>query len=307
MATYGNYQGYQGSAARHAHSGSPHGAHIIDPRLMELVACVPGLFSEKRVLDVGCNHGGVAVDIGLHFNAESVLGIDLDPTLIQHAKSHLSFQYSRLPPSDTAGATTTTTTTPTTESVRSANYFPISSILTHGHIPYPAATTPPTFPRNVTFSTSDAITFFHLPSPTNPDAMDLDTPSPHQRKKQSQPRETEQPRENEFDTILLLSVLKWLHLHHGDAILPAFFSALHTALRPQGRVVLELHPWESYEKAAKKVPGLRGRVGEIQVRGGENVVRVAGECGFEVVAEVEEKRDGKGRVRRRGMVVLGKR
>jgi hypothetical protein len=49
-----------------------------------------------------------------------------------------------------------------------------------------------------------------------------------------------------YDTVLCLSVVKWIHLNEGDAGLLDFFHRLFHLLRVNGRLVLEFQPWKSY-------------------------------------------------------------
>ncbi|KAI9864040.1 MAG: hypothetical protein M1813_003356 [Trichoglossum hirsutum] len=168
----------------------------------------------------------------LHFSASSVTGIDKDPDLIRQAQSHISFLYSRLKPSssppDDADLDTDTKT-----------YFPISSVLDHGHRRRPEPPSPPSlqpedtssalgFPFNVSFLTED------WSQPRNPQG---DPPT--------------------YDVLLAFSVLKWIHIRAHDAGVTSFFQRCHAALVPTGKLVLEIQPWTSYVKAVKKM----GRAG----------------------------------------------
>jgi hypothetical protein len=49
-----------------------------------------------------------------------------------------------------------------------------------------------------------------------------------------------------YDTILCLSVVKWIHLNQGDEGLIRFFKLLYLNVKNDGRVILEFQPWKSY-------------------------------------------------------------
>lgn len=161
----------------------------------------------------------------------------------------------------------------------------------------------PVFPFNVNFECIDVVKWISaqtgVPAPaaasTDPDAMDVE-PMSSQATASSIDSE-----EGQYDVILLLSVLKWIHLHHGDAILPYLFQQLHKLSKPDARLVLEAQDWESYEKAAKKNPRLWPKVNALKVKSKEEVDRVISEGGWKWEMGLDEERDAKGKVRRRGM------
>jgi 7SK snRNA methylphosphate capping enzyme len=55
----------------------------------------------------------------------------------------------------------------------------------------------------------------------------------------------------EYDTILALSITKWIHLNWGDAGMKRFFRRCFLHLNPGGRLILEAQDFAKYYKRAK--------------------------------------------------------
>ena len=54
-----------------------------------------------------------------------------------------------------------------------------------------------------------------------------------------------------MDTVMCLSVTKWVHLHTGDEGLAALFRKVFDVLAPGGYFILEPQPWKSYRQAVR--------------------------------------------------------
>jgi 7SK snRNA methylphosphate capping enzyme len=113
----------------------------------------------------------------LHYNPATIIGIDADEKLIQKAKSHLSFRWSRLGPNG------------------EIDYFPASSVEAAGHIPYPRHDKSQ-LPSKVLFHCSGFLECDPIPLP--------------------EAASVEEDEEAKFGVVMMLSVIKWIHLEHGD-------------------------------------------------------------------------------------------
>ncbi|GAN01743.1 methyltransferase C2A9.10 [Mucor ambiguus] len=174
------------------------------------------LFENKHVLDIGCNSGNIAIALAKRYNVASMHGVDIDDSLISKANINLCVAYSLDHP---------TKPSPIDLSLR-FNYFPQSMSNMFGMMPM---SLPPIkhkethrFPFNIHFETMD-----WAKTPTT--------------------------KYNQYDTILALSITKWIQLHNGDKGLRSFFKKAYDSLAPGGTLVLEPQDFDTFQRRAKQI------------------------------------------------------
>ncbi|OAX40621.1 Bin3-domain-containing protein [Rhizopogon vinicolor AM-OR11-026] len=229
LPIHGNYHGY--------YSKRP---FTRDPRLTLLPA---EFFVGKRVLDVGCNEGWVACEIGQFRGARQVIGVDIDDTLIRAAWRRRRTVWSlqspeggnisgenHLPPKRQRIDHDTSTMDNDVQ-----NYFPASCEHSYGPLPVPDRGCD-AFPHNVMFRTADWV-------------------------------KDEIPEDNiQYDIILGFSISKWIHLNARDEGLRQFFYRVHKCLKTGGVFVFEPQPWDTYSKARRMSETLKENAKHLQLR-----------------------------------------
>ncbi|KAF9260548.1 Bin3-domain-containing protein [Marasmius fiardii PR-910] len=220
---HGNYHGY--------YTRRP---FVNDPRL----ALLPDdFFAGKHVLDIGCNEGWVTIEIAQKWDAEKVVGVDIDDTLIRAAWRRRLAVWSQQGPNEVEGTQESNKkkqkrkrkSSPSPEALRNhclkSDYFPSSLEHMFGPLPVPPSENrgKNVFPHNVSFRVGDW-------------AKDSDAV----------------PEDQEgYDIVLAFSISKWIHLNEGDEGLKAFFRRVYDVLRPGGVFILEPQAWDSYKRARR--------------------------------------------------------
>lgn len=82
-----------------------------------------------------------------------------------------------------------------------------------------------------------------------------------------------------YDTIVCLSVVKWIHLNEGDAGLVAFFHKIYHLLHSGGLFILEFQPWKSYLNNKSINEHIKANFNSIMLRP-DDFERVLSEVGF---------------------------
>ncbi|KDN48298.1 hypothetical protein RSAG8_02890, partial [Rhizoctonia solani AG-8 WAC10335] len=213
-APYGNYKGYY----------TKRGNQTSDLRLKALS---PNLFKGKRVLDIGCNEGWVTCEIASRYEAQEVIGIDIDAELVSRAWRHRrevwSLQYPRTP---SRVALADTWEEENMDQPENDIHFPECFPSLFGPVPIPPQHS--TFPNNVSFHQSDWA--------SQGCAAD----------------------ELGYNVVVAFSVSKWIHVHGGDDGIKRFFSRVRDVLAAcatkasPGIFVLEAQPWAGYLSAMRK-------------------------------------------------------
>lgn len=190
-------------------------------------------FRRKVCLDVGCNKGLLCVELAARFEPTSILGIDSDPLLIDHAKSlhkRLTYEANHKDPQDhDVDDNAKLTKHPKANACAFQNLIFMPRVLKKITEPRPSPRTSEemsplverqAFPGNVCF--------------VRKDVFDLSSPSSRWNG-------------GRYDTITCFSVTKWVHLNGGDEMLLALFHKLFALVRSGGLVIVEYQPWKSYE------------------------------------------------------------
>ncbi|KAG2296876.1 hypothetical protein Bca4012_017382 [Brassica carinata] len=189
---FGNYKNYYGYRISNDMDE--------DPRLKVLKK---EWFHGKDCLDIGCNSGVMTIHIAKKFGCSSILGVDIDSSLIEVARWRLrNFVRTHKPGEKKTGADGS---------------------------------------KEQSASLSDGETKIGSEEETK----DLFQVVSFQKENFVQTRNLD---ENRYDTILCLSVTKWVHLNWGDDGLITLFSKIWRLLNPGGIFVMEPQPWKSYEK-----------------------------------------------------------
>ncbi|XP_037469603.1 probable RNA methyltransferase At5g51130 [Triticum dicoccoides] len=166
-------------------------------------------FAGKDCLDIGCNQGLVTIGLAMKFVCRSILGVDIDKGLIETANWNLR-RISRTGNVAPESAKVHNSSDSTTHSCREevVSEMPNGNISKHEQ---------PDLFEIISFRSENFV--------------------------QSTHRYTER-----YDTIMCLSVTKWIHLNWGDDGITTLFVKIWSLLRPGGIFIMEPQPWTSYRK-----------------------------------------------------------
>lgn len=201
VAIFGNYRHYYGYRRG--------GDKNEDPRFN---AFNKEWFQDKDCLDVGCNQGLITIQIAKQFCCRSIVGIDIDSSLVDSAYWNLKRISKAESPSNGSS-----NTSESDFSDRASDFVEhIEPSSSNDVIIGP----PKSLVDRVSFRKENIVEIL--------------------------PRDA-----GKYDTILCLSVTKWIHLNWGDDGLITLFANIWKLLRSGGILVVEPQPWKSYQSNYK--------------------------------------------------------
>nr|XP_043629660.1 probable RNA methyltransferase At5g51130 [Erigeron canadensis] len=163
-------------------------------------------FEGKNCLDIGCNSGLITINIAKKFGCRKILGIDIDSARIEDAHWNLRKSVKM----------SECKKHPVADKSKDAGLNGIGSSL--------IKTTAEISEDSVASHLFDVVSF----------------------KKDNFVQGWSTPGDKVYDTILCLSVSKWIHLNWGDEGLTTLFAKVWRFLQPGGVFILEPQPWKSY-------------------------------------------------------------
>lgn len=184
-------------------------------------------FRGNKCIDIGCNEGAVTLQMAQTFHPDHIIGIDLDPRMIDAANAALrraTYDASRAAAAISATVNSSTDASQIATTKRSNPFLPRSIALTKTVALSSSSSTNSStksfgntvekYPYNVSFVCRNVIDFVSSTS--------------------------------KYDVVSCLSVTKWIHLTEGDSGLMTLFQIIYRLTSPGGRAIIEYQPWSSY-------------------------------------------------------------
>ncbi|KAK6941484.1 RNA methyltransferase bin3, C-terminal [Dillenia turbinata] len=173
-------------------------------------------FEGKDCLDIGCNNGLLTITFAIKFNCKSIVGIDIDGDRIEDAHWHLR-KFARQQRGNVPSKGHKSEVSVITDVVRCSQLASLDEEKSEILNDQSASTKRDLF---------DVVAF----------------------RKENFVQSWQLPPGRYYDTIMCLSVTKWIHLNWGDEGLITLFVKIWRLLRPGGILILEPQPWDSYVK-----------------------------------------------------------
>lgn len=255
-----------------------------DLRLRRLVDAryAARLFEGKSVLDIGCNTGLVSFTVAGRLKAKSVVAVDIDTELIARCLESLRtvkyhYQFKFMSVCNTEAPRTTHTAASSIASPTCHNASPgLPTGTTSSDASVAAQQSSPEVLSSSTTANSPFFAQWAECLPPLPDSpvMPTELTSPQVScfpfnltfVAEDFTRLQSEGRESQFDTILCLSVTKWIHLNSGDTGIKRAFHTMERVLRPGGYIILEPQSWESYRKKRRLKDDFKATLGRINFK-----------------------------------------
>ncbi|BFI05798.1 7SK snRNA methylphosphate capping enzyme [Marchantia polymorpha subsp. ruderalis] len=249
----------------------------VDPRLNVFE---PEWFEGMDCLDIGCNEGIVTISIAQKYNCRSILGLDIDEVLIRKAQSNL------IEEAALQGFTTGEYMEPCEAKENCSSDS--ENTLDNGWWKETIAW------RELTGSQqgSDRVEDSRCATERAERSTPLNSNNLLRRvtfRKENVIKDFphgDYMKDGTFDTVLCLSMTKWVHLNWGDDGLVRLFAKIYHILRPGGILILEPQPWNSYRRKAKVCEVTRQNFNEIKLRPNHFTEILLDKIGFKSYKEV---------------------
>ena len=197
-------------------------------------------FLGKKCIDIGCNEGAVTLKIAEILTPNFILGIDLDPRMIDAADAALKrtkYDSSRSSIDLTATAHSAATVTDFAPVKRLNQFLPRSIALSMT----PVALIPSSSARSSSFENTTLNNIAR-----NSNGADFSGKFPSNVSFVCKNIIDFTSSAATYDVVLCLSVTKWIHLTEGDSGLLTLFRIIHQLTSPGGRAIIEYQSWSSY-------------------------------------------------------------
>eukprot|EP01112_Ceratiomyxa_fruticulosa_P020714 TRINITY_DN7139_c0_g2_i4.p1 TRINITY_DN7139_c0_g2~~TRINITY_DN7139_c0_g2_i4.p1 ORF type:complete len:395 (-),score=89.96 TRINITY_DN7139_c0_g2_i4:183-1367(-) len=320
LYVYGNYKEYYSSRT----PGDSSQEFSVDPRMNFFKK---EWFEGRDCLDIGCNAGHLSIYIAYNYQPRSILGVDIDPYLVKLAQNAVKATYEallneqnemttttekqpkRIKFSDSETETTTTTTTATSLASTEENQLttPTAKIDSTSNIQNNKAEHTPqtstesqtsTFTDQNLQATTSTPTLNTTSAPSSSTTQVNNANQSNQVNSRSFPDNISIREENyvqtesieRFDTVLCMSVTKWIHFNWGDEGVKKLFQKIFSQLNPGGIFILEPQPWASYRKKHSLTPQIKENYQKITFKPAEFVdyLLSIGFVSYEVLCKPEK-------------------
>lgn len=205
----------------------------------------PEWFEGKSVLDIGCNEGVLTLLIVEHFNPKSIEGIDIDYRLIKNAiKNTKQLMRNSLCSEIVSNVEKEEKTK--NKSINEDTLLTIEDANKIKSIVNELKTLPQSF--RLTLSNNNIIKGMN--ENINGQFKKNHINSKISFQQENYVRELKTVKSS-YDTIVALSVIKWIHLNYGDIGVKIFFFNTYHQLNKGGFLIIEPQQWSSYKKSSK--------------------------------------------------------